>query len=193
MEKLGAEIIDGVAAQGAAAPFKFTAAVICDALTSRGAIFDSGRWTCVPNVSWGWGLDYEADLIAVSKAGWANEVEIKCCKYDLKADHLKAKHRGGPGLYLDERIKRFWYAVPSLLLETALDPAIVDKTFGIIEIESPKNSYDFPRARMERQAVNRGRARLVTAEERVKLMHLGLLRYWELRRKLAKPTAEVPA
>jgi len=44
----------------------------------------------VPNVMWGFtGLNYEADLVIVTKAGYAKEVEIKVSRADLIKDKEK--------------------------------------------------------------------------------------------------------
>ena len=43
----------------------------------------------VPNVSWGMGIEYEADLIVLSKQGYATEYEIKRSYSDFVADFAK--------------------------------------------------------------------------------------------------------
>ena len=53
--------------------------------------FDPRRNIIVPNVWWGMGFNYECDLLVLTKAGYAYEVEIKTTKSDLKAD-LKKEH-----------------------------------------------------------------------------------------------------
>lgn len=158
-----------------------TAADIANVLTMNGSVFARNRWIVVPNVSWGWGLDYEADLIAVSKTNWADEIEIKINKYDLMNDKFKQKHRGEVvGKYLDKRIRRFWYAIPTELLETALE---IPKEFGIVEIRKSNLKHQPHTAHVIRRATARPHARQVTPEETLKLLHLGIMRYWDLRLK----------
>ena len=41
------------------------------------AHFDHRANLIVPNVSWGWGLAYEADMVVVRPSGYAMEIEIK--------------------------------------------------------------------------------------------------------------------
>lgn len=158
------------------------AADVANAICNQGAVFCRRRWVVVPNVSWGWGLQYEADLIAVSADGWSNEIEIKVNKSDLKNDCKKGKWSSP---VLDSRIKRFWYAIPEDLLETALDETVVNKKFGIICVYPAKNQYSFSRARVIRRATNLP-SRLTTPEEIKKLLHLGLMRYWDLRLKTSQ-------
>lgn len=161
------------------------AADIANALTRTGAVFNRRKWVVVPNVSWGWGLDYEADVIAVSQGMWADECEIKVTKADLCADSKKRKFTHGR---IDERIKRFWYAVPTSLVDVAKDTAVVPATAGIVEVKAPRESYDFPTAVVVRRPTPRTNARQVTADELQKLLHLGVMRYWDLRLKLQPPT-----
>lgn len=156
---------------------KFTAKQIANALTQNGSVFSRRRWYVVPNVSWGWGLNYEADLIAVSQNLWADEIEIKVNKYDLLGDKDKRKFKRLP----DRRIKRFWYAVPAELQELALQ--VVPPTAGVIVISEPRNNYDFPRVSVARRAKAAPNAVQVKPDELLKLLHLGVMRYWDLRLK----------
>lgn len=64
------------------------------------------RYLVVPNVSWGF-LTHEADLVAVSQAGYMTEIEIKRSWSDFMAD-FKKKH-----YHRDRRISQMYYAVPS--------------------------------------------------------------------------------
>lgn len=155
-----------------------TAADIANAVANQGATFCRRRFVVVPNVSWGWGLDYEADIIAVSKARWTTEVEIKVDKADLLNDRAKRKFRRG----LDPRVRQFYYAVPEHLIETALLPEIVDPRYGIVTLRAGKTDTTLiPRTRVVRKASLLAGARKVTDEELEKLLHLGLMRYWDLR------------
>lgn len=139
------------------------------------SVFNCRRWTVLPNVSWGWGLDYEADLIAVSPNLWCDEIEIKISKSDLLADRHKRKFNGGG---IDPRIKRFWYAVPDTLSQVAIES--IAPAYGIIEVSAPNPTYDFPRAKKIRKAPLRT-ARQVTQQEFHTLLHLALVRYWDQR------------
>jgi hypothetical protein len=89
-------------------------------------------------------LDFEADYISLSEAGYATAIEIKITKSDLKAD-LKKKHIArltsaplkswGKRTALDiyyKRLKYFYYAVPPKLIETALDQ--IPDFAGLMEV-----------------------------------------------------------
>lgn len=71
------------------------------------------NYLTIPNVSWGF-LFYEADLLIISKARYATEIEVKISMQDWKRDFEKRKHR--PGLR-DGRIKYQYYACPLKLAE----------------------------------------------------------------------------
>jgi len=143
------------------------------ALTRQSGPFCRRRYIAVPNVSWGWGLDYEADLIAVSPAGWCTEVEIKVSKADLKAD--AAKHKWSRGL--GPMISRFYYAVPDSLEEFALQNILPNH--GLIIVRPDTHSTGFPRARVVRRADRIAAARKTNPDELNKLMHLGIMRFWD--------------
>lgn len=154
---------------------KWTEAEIALALTRNGAPFSFRRWIVVENVSWGWGLTWEADLIAVSKSGFATEIEIKVNRYDLRHDRDKRKHhRSSYG-----KIKALYYAVPSELVGDAMNPDIVDQKYGIIEVKMPKQEYDYPFCKIIRRAVFDKRARTLQKSEIQELMRLSLYRYWD--------------
>ena len=149
---------------------------IGSAVTGRFGQFAARRWVVVPNVYWGWGLDYEADLIAVSpKSMTAYEIEIKSHLHDLKKDKSKRKFRCMP----DPRIAGLWYAVPPELVPHALDPEIVAPEHGIIEVIRHENGIGA--TRVVRRPKKRRSARKVTQDELRKLLHLGTMRYWDLR------------
>ena len=65
----------------------------------------------VPNVSWGIGLRYEADLVVLRPSGYAVEVEIKVNASDIKAD-LKKRHQHDSKLF-----RELWFAVPEELAD----------------------------------------------------------------------------
>ena len=66
----------------------------------------------VPNVSWGFtGLYYEADLVVVTKAGYAKEIEIKASRQDLIKDKSK-KHN-----HNCRKFKELYFAIPKKLLK----------------------------------------------------------------------------
>jgi hypothetical protein len=79
----------------------------------------------VPNVSWGMGL-HECDLLVITRAGYAYEVEIKISKSDLKKDREK-RH-----CHVSSRISRLYFAIPKEL-ENCID--YVPERAGIISVD----------------------------------------------------------
>src|SRR5665213_2391523 len=69
------------------------------------------NYLVIPNVSWGF-LNYEADMLVVSKARYCTEIEVKISLQDWKKDFEKRKHR-----HRDERIKFQYYACPIKLAQ----------------------------------------------------------------------------
>jgi hypothetical protein len=132
----------------------------------------------VPNVSWGWKLRYEADLIAISSAGCCVEIEIKVNKYDLLNDNKKEKWQNG----LDKRISRFYYAVPVELKDLAIGLA-APKGFGVVVVKPGRFPISLPVAEIVLSAQKIPKARKPSQDEIVKLLHLGVMRYWDIRTK----------
>jgi hypothetical protein len=54
----------------------------------------------VPNVWWGWGMRYEADLVVLRPSGCVEEVEIKVTASDIRAERKKSH------LHDDPRVRR---------------------------------------------------------------------------------------
>lgn len=129
---------------------------------------------CVPNVSWGMGIQYEADLLVVTKAGYCTEYEIKRSYADFLADMRKdeSAHKA-PWVY------RFYYVIPESIKDKVL------KYFNDKGGELPGIiSYD------ERGMIGicggypyvKGGRRMFL-EEQLKIAKLGTMRYWNLRNK----------
>lgn len=85
--------------------------------------FDFRANTIVPNLSESM-LPYEADVVVVTKSGYATEIEIKVSKSDLMADFKKKR-------FHDSKLfKRFYYAVPEELKEFAL--SVIPESAGLL-------------------------------------------------------------
>lgn len=123
----------------------------------------------VPNVSWGLGL-HECDMLIVTKSGFANEVEIKVSRYDLKRD--LNKHHG----HRSRLIRRLFFAIPKDLSEFT---NLIPEHAGIILIV--KNQYDENVCNLVRPAqVNKG-AKPLTTEQIIHLGRLASMRIWSLK------------
>jgi hypothetical protein len=121
----------------------------------------------IPNVSWGFCI-HECDLLCVSKNGYLTEIEIKISLSDLKKD-LEKRHG-----HRDDRIKYFYFAIPSKL---AKHIEYIPARAGIFVINS------FGRIFKIKNAIKNGLARSISIEDRYKLARLGTLRYWLYRQK----------
>jgi hypothetical protein len=128
--------------------------------------FDSRRNIVVPNISWGMQL-HECDVLVLTPAGFAYEVEIKVNRADIVADGKKAH-----GHY-DKKLVKLFYAVPKFLADFALTK--IPERAGLLAVESPTWLW----AQQIRAAKQTGDYRW-TAEQRLKLAHLGCMRIWPL-------------
>lgn len=70
-----------------------------------------GHVAIIPNVSWSW-LNWEADLISITKAHYMHEYEIKISLSDFKADFHKRKHHYFRNNYGTRKPNYFWYVSP---------------------------------------------------------------------------------
>lgn len=137
----------------------------------------------VPNVSFGFGLHYEADLIVVSKTGYAKEIEIKVSRADLIKDKQKKHNHNG------YKIKELYFAIPEKLTK---DIEHIPERAGIfickkIEYGNPERAgiKMFYKAELLRPAVKNDCGPL-TLKDRYTLARLGTLRIWNLKRKILK-------
>lgn len=135
----------------------------------------------VPNVSYGF-LNHEADLLRVMPSGFLYEYEIKVSRADLRADFKKKKWA-----YMEtsrnDKIKKFYYAVPGCLSEYALE--IVPKNRGVISIGSTGRIYPRGKIQILREPVINKFARKLTMNEQFKIAKLGCMRIQSLSRKIS--------
>ena len=138
----------------------------------------------VPNVSWGWALQHEADVIVLRPSGWATEIEIKVSASDIKADLSKSVDHWGrrintAGLTMGSAlVKQCYFAVPAELSGNADIPEYC----GILSVT--KSNRGLLDVIVIRVAPQNPRARKVSDKERLKLAALGCMRIWSLKDKL---------
>lgn len=124
----------------------------------------------VPNVSWGLHLRHECDLLIVSPARYATEVEIKVTASDIRADKKKGHdHRS-------DRIRRFFYAVPDYLASCSDLP----EDAGLISVDT-QNKHWLTRAKIVRRPRFNKQAKPLSDEDYQKLLQLGCMRIWSLK------------
>ena len=90
-----------------------------------------GHKIIVPNVSWSY-LNWEADLISITKADYLNEFEIKISKADFEKDFTKRKHywfKKPSGIKSHRMPNYFWYVAPIKAI-----PICIPDYAGLIEV-----------------------------------------------------------
>ncbi|MAB38928.1 MAG: hypothetical protein CL528_00470 [Aequorivita sp.] len=149
--------------------------------------FDARRNIIVPGVHWGiarWtnngpGALHECDVLVLSKAGYATEVEIKISKADLIKD--KDKIHG----HENDLIKHLFFCVPEKLEEAALHH-IPERAGLLVAVKEERVRGTWIGLKIVRAAATNPKALKWTEKERMQLMRLGCLRIVGLKRKLAK-------
>lgn len=123
----------------------------------------------VPNVSWGLHLRHECDLLIVSPARYATEIEIKVTASDIRADNKK-KHR-----HLSNKIRMLYFAVPDYLAGCGDLP----EDAGLISVDSEGIKPGM--AKIVRRPRFNKLARPLSEAEYLKLAELGCMRIWSLK------------
>ena len=162
--------------------------------------FNLRRNIVVPNVSWGL-LNYEADFVSCSKSGYLTEVEIKRSWEDFQKD-FKKDHK-----HDDPRVAYFFYCVPKKIRERVKDMLYVQEpqqngyvrivglkdgapaNVGLITYDNHDwqgNETDWIGIDFVTMAGRRKWARKLSDQEQLKLAHLGCMRLWDLKKKIAK-------
>lgn len=154
------------------------------------AHFNHRQNLIVPNVHWGFFI-HEIDLLVVTKAGYAYEVEIKVSKADLVKDKDKRhQHHDSRG-----RIKYLYFAIPGKLVS---EISHIPARAGIVTVKKymatwgrygtggyekyEKEAYD---CQVIRQPETLG-AYKFSDSERYAIARLGALRIWSMKDKLLK-------
>lgn len=138
--------------------------------------FNFRRNIIVPNIHWGMNI-HECDLFIVSNSGYVTEVEIKTSKYDLINDKKK-KHE-----HKSKLIKKIYFAIPESLADCI---GHIPERAGVI-IYADKQTYNrgFKKGLMAiRQPIVNTECRKLTEKEIKKVLWLGVMRVWNLKKKL---------
>lgn len=123
----------------------------------------------VPNVSWGL-LPWEADLLALTRARYLSEIEIKVSLSDWKADPFKSKWRAGFKQW--DMIKSFWYAAPPKLAERHAEIEGLRPGYGVIAVADND-------IRVVKSPEPNRSARKLTDAETLQLCRLGAIKAWK--------------
>jgi len=132
----------------------------------------------IPNVSRGFNLNYEADILIVSDSGYVTEVEIKTSYSDFNAEKLK-----NDKAHKNNRIKKFYFAMPEALA-LKCQPEITDA--GLIAIHEHEIYMGVYRqyCKTIKPPKCNHHARKITEKERLKLAELGSMRIWSLKKHI---------
>jgi hypothetical protein len=126
----------------------------------------------VPNVSWGM-LNHEADLLCLSRSGYATEIEIKVSLSDLRRDRKK-RHQHEHSL-----IRHLYFAVPASIGDCWAD---VPAGAGIIVVDdSHQNTPYASWPKIIKPPRANPLARRFSVEQQYQLARLGTLRIWTLK------------
>lgn len=119
---------------------------------------------------------HECDILMLSNANYATEIEIKVSKQDLIADQKK-----GHG-HFHNHIARLFYAVPTHLVEISLQ--IIPARAGLYKVVKCRYGYGFV-CSLIRSAKRNKDCIQWSDGERGRLAHLGAARNFGLKRKIA--------
>ena len=147
-------------------------------LIFNSSIFNKRQDIFVPNVSYGL-LNHEADLVVMTKSGYLSEIEIKRSWADFLADFKK------PHEHKDERVYRFYYAVPEKIAERVIEYVQdhqVPTDGVIVYYEDGKYSFT-PGWKM---GVYYSHGRKLFMEEQLTIARLGCMRIWNLKQKIVE-------
>lgn len=145
---------------------------------------DMAKYTIIPHLSFGL-LNHEADLAIIDQQGRLTEIEIKRSLADLRADFKKEV------FHCDERVYKFYYCLPASIMEEAF--AVFDQHEEKIKMLYGEKEYRLPAVLFFDEEGNifhlggkaRTKGRALTMEERVKVLRLMSIKYWDLRKKLS--------
>lgn len=138
---------------------------------SKSSPFNFQTNLIVPNVYWGWKLNYEADLIVITSSRYVHEIEIKLTKQDLKNDFNKK-------IYHEDRLNRIsylWYAGPIDMLQEFIDKC--PENAGIITVEY-KSEINEWKVKVHRNPKANNKSKKITSYYYSKLARLGTIKYW---------------
>lgn len=159
-------------------PIKLSEKDIILALTQKGNPHDLSSHLVVPNVAWGLGI-HECDLLSVTKAGYATEIEIKISVADTKKD-MDKKHN-----HESNKLKYLYFAMPEDIYDKAKE--FVPKRAGIYIVKAYmwRKQMRYKVIQKRKPKVNKDHRKL-TDEEYVQLQRLAAMRYFSLLRRYVR-------
>lgn len=142
---------------------------------ARGGIVPFTRYICIPNVcSTAAIVTGEADLIAISEAGFVKEFEIKISVADLKRDKKKVRHKFWD--HPKNKVSELWYVMPVEVAEAVNIEDHIPEFAGLIVVSS--NRYGITICKIIRKAKRRQGALKLAPDQIVRIARLGCMRVW---------------
>lgn len=148
--------------------------------------FDTRKCINVPNVSWGL-LNHEADFVSVTKSGYLTEVEIKRSWSDFLADFKKKVN------HEDEKVSSFYYCVPASIKDKVVEYLKNNKIwsdgvfyYNDIPVGETSAFINWPITYESKSFKSNLQRRALTPKEMIHVAHLGCMRVWGLKQKLAE-------
>ncbi len=141
--------------------------------------FDYRQNVIIPNVSWGMGLKYEADMIIISMARYCTEIELKISRADLKRDSNKKKWclTSPEWSSLNYNIiRRQFFGLPESFCDIIKH---IPSQCGVLLVSESGKVH------LERTA-KLNRARPLAEKEYLHALHLVSMRLWTLKEVLLK-------
>jgi hypothetical protein len=140
----------------------------------------------VPNISWSM-LNYEADLVSLTKSNYGTEIEIKVSKQDLLKDREKT-HQHDSNYF-----KYLYFAVPEDMKDYALQN-IPERAGllvgywreGYVNLKSSRETKPYLKIYQERSPIENKKCVKWSEKERQKLCELGTMRISTMKKALKR-------
>jgi hypothetical protein len=139
-------------------------------------LINKGNYAAIPNVSWSW-LNWEADLIGISKAWYTTEYEIKISKADFEKDFKKRKHYSMTrGQIRTNRIPNYFcYVAPLKAI-----PLCIPDHAGLILIKHNDYNMWFEKIKGAPRLHNN----IIKTSDMLAILRSVVFKYWDLAKTL---------
>lgn len=138
----------------------------------------------VPNISWGFFITHEADLLIMSRTGYLTEVEIKRSYNDLLADFKKTTS------HYEGKVEHMYYAVPVSIADKswkAITESFCGQTVkcGLLTYDERGFAKEVVKAPSISSILHRNKQdHKLFVEEQLQIARLGTMRYWSMQERI---------
>lgn len=156
---------------------RWTETLIQVVLTQKNAAFGFTRYSVIPNVSYGAMGNREADLICITRGDIIHEVEIKTSIKDLCSEKKKRPRH-------DNCVQYKWLAIPSHLLQDAIEANLIPDMWGIVTVSSYLNSKgrEVFYTRKIKSAKRMDNPKMEASKVK-HILELGVMRMWSMKHR----------